>query len=182
VTGFPQSLLAMEQFGYPDFYLASADELIESQYADRPRLRPILDAVIDAAGAFGEIIVQARKGYVSLVTPRRTFARVQATTKNRVDVLLRLDGQKPAGRLRPSKLFENMALEIPLTTTDEVDSEVLGCPFCFNECKRSLASMSQSGRSGRTTRLHLTAAYALRSPCRSNSSIISAFHHRCRRR
>jgi hypothetical protein len=126
VTGYPQSLLVMERLGYPDYYLASAEELIGAQYSDRLHLRPILDAIIDAAAGLDEIVVQARKGYVSLVTPRRTFARVQATTKTPVDLCLRLEGQKPTGRLRPSKLHENMAFEITLATADDVDSEVLG--------------------------------------------------------
>jgi hypothetical protein len=86
VTGYAQSLLVMERFGYPAFLLASAEELIGAQYADRPHLRPILDAIIDAASGLGEVVIQTRKGYVSLVTPRRSFARVQATTKNRVDL------------------------------------------------------------------------------------------------
>ena len=126
VTGYAQSLLVMERFGYPDFFLASADELIEGQYADRPQLRPIFDAIIDAAAGLGEVIIQTRKTYVSLVTPRRTFARVQPTTKNRVDLGLRLEEQKPGGRLQPSKIHETMRLQISLTTRDEVDSEVLG--------------------------------------------------------
>src|SRR2546428_193649 len=49
VTGYAQSLLVMERFGYPDFLLATADELIDGQYADRAQLRPIFDALIDAA-------------------------------------------------------------------------------------------------------------------------------------
>ena len=49
VTGYARSLLLMERFGYPDFLLASADELIEGQYVDRPQLRPIFDAVISAS-------------------------------------------------------------------------------------------------------------------------------------
>ena len=126
VTGYAQSLLVMERFGYPDFFLASADELIEGQYADRPQLRPIFDAIIDAAAGLGEVIIQTRKTYVSLVTPRRTFARVQPTTKNRVDLGLRLEDQKPGGRLQPSKIHETMRLQISLTTRDEVDSEALG--------------------------------------------------------
>src|ERR671935_2479638 len=56
VTGYPQMLLVMERFGYPDFLLASADELIDEQYADRPQLRPIFDAIIDAAAGLGEVI------------------------------------------------------------------------------------------------------------------------------
>jgi Domain of unknown function (DUF5655) len=125
VTGYAQSLLVMERFGYPDFFLASADELVEGQYEDRPHLRPILDAILDAAAGLGEVTIQARKTYVSLVSPRRTFARVQPTTKNRVDLGLRLDGQKPGGRLQPSKIHETMRLQISFTTRDEVDSEAL---------------------------------------------------------
>src|SRR5216117_1474157 len=81
VTGYAQSLLVMERFGYPDFLVASADELIKGQYKDRPQLRPILDAILAATPGLGEVVIQARKTFVSLVTPRRTFARVQATTK-----------------------------------------------------------------------------------------------------
>ena len=62
-------LLVMERFGYPDFLLASADELIDGQYADRPALRPILDEVLLRAAEVGEVDVQARKTYVTLVTP-----------------------------------------------------------------------------------------------------------------
>src|SRR5918912_2088665 len=126
VTGYAQSLLVMERFGYPDFFLASADELIQGQYADRPQLRPIFDAIVDAAAGLGEVVVQTRKTYVSLVSPRRTFARIQPTTKNRVDLGLRLAGQKPGGRLTPSKIHETMPLQISLTSLDEIDAEVLG--------------------------------------------------------
>lgn len=125
VTGYAQSLLVMERFGYPDFLLASADELIDGQYADRPQLRPIFEALIEAAAGLGEVTVQTRKTYVSLVTPRRTFARIQPTTKSRVDLGLRLEGQKPSGRLRPSKIHETMPLQISLASVDDIDPEVL---------------------------------------------------------
>jgi hypothetical protein len=115
----------MERFGYPDFFLASANDLIDGQYADRPQLRPIFDAIIDAAAGLDQVVIQARKTYVSLVTPRRTFARVQAT-KDRVLLALRLEGQEPGGRLEPSKIHESMRYQISLASPDEVDSEVLG--------------------------------------------------------
>jgi len=124
VTGYAQSLLVMERFGYPDFLLATADELIEGQYADRPQLRPIFDAIIDAAAGLGKVTIQARKTYVSLASPRRTFARIQPTTKNRLDLGLRLEGRKPSGRLQPSKIHETMQVQIGLTSRAEVDSEV----------------------------------------------------------
>jgi hypothetical protein len=66
------------------------------------------------------------QAYVSLRTSRRTFARVQATTKQRVDLALRLEGQKPSGRLQPSSIHASTPLQISLTTSDDVDAEVLG--------------------------------------------------------
>jgi hypothetical protein len=126
VVGYAQTLLVMERFGYPDFLLASADELVKGQYADRPQLRPILDALVNAAVGFGEVSVQARKTFVALVTPRRTFARIQATTKLRVDVGLRLEDQRPKGRLQPSKIHETMQVQVSLAAAGQVDAEVLG--------------------------------------------------------
>ena len=123
VTGYAQSLLVMERFGYPDFLLATADELIEKQYADRPQLRPVYDAIIAAAARCGELVIQARKTYVSLVAPRRTFARVQPA-KQRVDLGLRLESCKAGGRLEPSRIHHTMRLQIALTKPDEVDAEV----------------------------------------------------------
>jgi len=124
VTGYAQSLLVMEHFGYPDFVLATAQQLIEQQYADRPQLRPIYDAIVRSAKRCGEVVIQARKTYVSLVSPRRTFARVQPTTRTRVDLGLRLDGRRPRGRLQPCVIHETMPVQVSLETPEEVDSEV----------------------------------------------------------
>jgi hypothetical protein len=123
VSGYAQQLLIMECFGYADFVLATAGELIGKQYADRPQLRAIYDAIVQAAADCGEVIVQARKSYVSLVSPRRTFARVVPATKTRVDLGLRLDGQRPKGRLQTSRIHETMRLQIGLTSPAEIDSE-----------------------------------------------------------
>lgn len=125
VTSYPQSLLVWERFGYPDHLLASAEALIDRQYEDRPQLRPIFDAIIEAAAGLGEVTIQARKTYVSLVTSRRTFARIQPTTKSRVDLALRLQGHKPDGRLQPSKIHETTRLQISLAPVDDIDSDVL---------------------------------------------------------
>ena len=125
VTGYAENLLVMERFGYPDFLIASANELIDGQYADRPHLRPIYEGIINAVMGIAAVTIQARKTYVSLMTPRRTFARVQPTTKNRVDVGLRIEGQKPTGRLQPSRIHDTMKLQISLTSVEEVDAEVL---------------------------------------------------------
>jgi len=126
VTGYPQMLLVMERFGYPDFLVASADELIDGQYRDRPELRPILDAVLARASLVGQVTVQARKTYVSLLTPRRTFAAVQPTTKRRVDLGLRLPDASSSARLLPAPGVGNeaIAVRVPLSSVEEVDDEI----------------------------------------------------------
>jgi len=128
ITGYAQMVLVMERFGYPDFLTASADELIDAQYADRPALRPVFDAVVSAALGLGEMHVQARKGYVPLVGPRRTFAVLQASTRSRVDLGLRLDGREPGGRLLPARSVGNRdcTVRVALTSVEEVDDEVRG--------------------------------------------------------
>jgi hypothetical protein len=109
----------------PPGLAAKADGLIASQYSDRPQLRPVLDAVLAALPALGPVTVQARKTLVSLVTPRRTFAVVQATTKSRVDLGLRLEHERPGGRLLAARDIGAATLRIPLTGPEDVDAEVL---------------------------------------------------------
>jgi hypothetical protein len=115
-----------ERFGYPGFMTTGGDELIDAQYADRPQLRPVLDAVLATLPALGDVTVQARKTIVSLVGPRRTFAVVQATTKNRVDLGLRLDNEKPAGRLLVARDIGAANLRIPLAGPGDFDEEAFG--------------------------------------------------------
>jgi len=126
VTGYPRDLLVMERFGYPDFLSASADELVDGQYADRQELRPILDALLARVATLGEVSIQARKGYISLVGPRRTFGAIQPTTKRRVDLGLRLDGQAPGGRLESARSMGSgqVTVRIGLAAVDDVDDEV----------------------------------------------------------
>jgi hypothetical protein len=118
----------MERFGYPDFLTASADELIDGQYADRPGLRPILNSVLVAVGGFDGVDVQARKTKISLMTPRRKFAEVAPTTRTRVDLFLRIDAESPSGSLadaapRPGDV---MNLKVGLAGPEDVDDEVAG--------------------------------------------------------
>jgi uncharacterized protein DUF5990/uncharacterized protein DUF5655 len=128
VTGYAQRLAVWERFGYPEFLAADAEELVDGQYADRPRLRPVLDAVLAVLPALGTVTVQARKTYISLVSPRRTFAVVQATTRNRVDLGLRLDGAEPGGRLQAAKNVGNgvFTVRVALTGPGDVDEQVRG--------------------------------------------------------
>jgi hypothetical protein len=124
VTGYARDLLVHETFGYPDFLVATADELVDAQYADRAHLRPVHDAIVRAASGMGEVVVQARKTFVALVGPKRTFARIQPTTKDRVDLGLRIDGARPAGRLLPARGHDTMRVRMALATRKDVDAEV----------------------------------------------------------
>jgi len=127
VAGYAATLLVWERFGYPDFIAANADKLIDDQYRDRPSLRPVLDAVLDSLPGIGSVTIQARKTYISLVSPRHTFGVVQPTTKTRVDLGLRLDGQKPTGRLQAAKGLGTDAinLRIGLSSPKEFDKEAM---------------------------------------------------------
>ena len=102
---------------------APADELIARQYADRSHLRAVYDAVINAAMECGEIIVQVRETYVSLVAPRRAFARIKPV-RNQVDLGLRLEQCEPVGRIEPSRIHHTMRVQIGLTSPQDVDAEV----------------------------------------------------------
>lgn len=126
ISGYPQQLLIFERFGYPDYLASTPEELIEAQYQDRPAMRPILDAVVLAAMEMGAVSVQARKGYVTLVGPRRTFALVRAATRGRVDLGLRLEGVAPGGRLISAGSMPQgwATLKFELKDPGEVDDEV----------------------------------------------------------
>jgi hypothetical protein len=102
------------------------DALIEGQYADRPQLRPVLDAVLAVLPGLGPVTVQPRKTLVTLFTPRRAFAAVRATTRNRVDLGLRLDGVAPAGRLLAAGNVGGggVTVRVALACPDDVDDEV----------------------------------------------------------
>jgi hypothetical protein len=88
----------------PGLLTAEADELIAGQYCGRPQLRPVFDAVLAALPAVSLATVQARKTMVSLVTPRRTFAVIQASAKRRVDLGLWPEHERPGGRLLAARV------------------------------------------------------------------------------
>jgi hypothetical protein len=102
------------------------DALIEGQYADRPQLRPILDAVLAVLPGLGPVTVRPRKTLVTLFTPRRAFAAVRAATRDRVDLGLRLDGVVPGGRLRAAGNVGGggVTVRVPLARPADVDDEV----------------------------------------------------------
>ncbi|WP_164204396.1 DUF5655 domain-containing protein [[Micrococcus luteus] ATCC 49442] len=126
VTGYAQYAVSWELFGYPDFMLRDADELIDGQYANHPELRPIADALLAWASATEGVEIQMRKGYVSLHSPRRKFAQLTRTTNSAVDVALRLDA--PAGgrvEALKTRADDPFGRRVRLTSVDQVDGELL---------------------------------------------------------
>ncbi|HLX35450.1 MAG TPA: DUF5655 domain-containing protein [Candidatus Limnocylindrales bacterium] len=127
ITGYPAMLLGFETFGYPDYLQKEADQLIEGQYADRPAIRPIYERIVETLPSVGTVELQARKTYVALLGPKRTFASIQPTTKTRIDIGLRLDGVKPEGRLEIARSIgqSSMTHRIAITSPIEVDDEAV---------------------------------------------------------
>jgi hypothetical protein len=126
VTGYAQYAVSWEMFGYPEFMLRDADELIDGQYANHPQLRPIADSILAWASAADGVQIQMRKGYVSLHSPRRKFAQVTRSTNSAVDVTLRLDA--PAGgRLEQvrTRADDPFTLRVRLASPEQVDDELL---------------------------------------------------------
>jgi Domain of unknown function (DUF5655) len=127
ITGYAQMLLVWERFGYPGFMTATSADLIDAQYADRPGLRPVLEALEQAARRLGpDVEVQARKGFVTFVS-RRTFAVIRATTRARVDLGLRLASAAPDGKrlLAPGSGLGAATVRVALTGPAEVDQDVV---------------------------------------------------------
>ena len=126
LTGDTITVVADRRFA--SFMTAGIGDLIGMQYADRPQLRPVLDAILGVLPEISPVlIVQARKTYVSLVSGRRTFAVIQARTKSRVDLGLRIANAKAAGRLQPARGVGNgsMTVKLALRSPAELDGEAI---------------------------------------------------------
>lgn len=125
ITGYNLMSIDWEMFGYPEFFLKSADELFEAQYADRPSLRPIADRLLLWAQTTDDVAVQMRKTYVSLQTPRRKFAQVTPTNKTTVDVYVRVDPADLAVLEPVRNAGDPFAWRLRLREPADVDDAVL---------------------------------------------------------
>ncbi len=127
ISGYAQYAVSWEMFGYPEFMLRGADELIDGQYAKHPELRPIADALLAWAAASDGVGIQMRKGYISLHSPKRKFAQVTRANNTSVDVLLRL-AVAPGGRVEAVKVREGDFFDrkVRLKSVDGVDGELFG--------------------------------------------------------
>ena len=105
------------------------DTMIDAQYSGpKAPLRPIYEAVIGAARKLGsDVAVMPRKSQVTL-SRATTFAIVRAGAKDRVDVALKLHGEKPNGRLvaDPKAARSDPSHVVALKSRKDVDRAFVG--------------------------------------------------------
>jgi hypothetical protein len=104
----------------------TVEEYVDGQYRGaKAALRPIYDAIADAAVSLGDdVTIEGRGGYTPFVRGRQ-FAAVAAAAKDRVDLGLRFTGPPAAGRLQPASGPGQATHKIALHTVADVDAEVL---------------------------------------------------------
>lgn len=102
------------------------DDLVEVQYADKPSLVPIYEALCKAIGAFGaDVEFSPKKANVS-VRRNKQFALIQPSTKTRLDLGIQLKGEPAGPRLEASGSFNAMVSHrVRLESPDQVDAELL---------------------------------------------------------
>ena len=107
---------------------AEGTDLLAAQYfGPKADLKPIYDAVIEAATSLGkDVEIAPKKSYVSL-RRNKQFAIVQPSTRTRVDLGINLKGEPAAGRLEKSGSFNAMVSHrVRLEKPADVDKEVKG--------------------------------------------------------
>lgn len=105
----------------------SEADLLAAQYSNKPHLRPIYDQLAAYAQTLGDDVgFNIRKNYVAFVRSKQ-FARVHASTKTRVDLVLALKGKPFEERLEAAARLGDSAFthKVVLTTADSVDAKLL---------------------------------------------------------
>jgi len=106
--------------------VSAGTDLVAAQYAGpKAGLKPVYDALIDAAIALGpDVEISPKKAYVSL-RRNKQFALIQPSTKTRVDLGINLKGEPAKGRLEESGSFNAMVTHrVRLETPADVDKSV----------------------------------------------------------
>jgi hypothetical protein len=103
----------------------SGDNLVEAMYAGaKAPLRPLHDAAVAAATAFGpDVEVAPKKAYVSL-RRKKQFGTVGPGPGGRLEIGLNLKGIEPAGRLEATTGM--CTHRVRIASADELDAELLG--------------------------------------------------------
>ncbi len=112
-----------------DYRELTSEEMLAAQYAGaKAALFPIYERLIGALTRLGpDVAVEPRQTYVSVRSVAQ-FAVIQASTRTRVDLGLRLPGEAATDRLLPAGSFGsgNVTHRVALCSPDDVDAEVEG--------------------------------------------------------
>lgn len=102
------------------------EDLISAQYAKKPNLKPIYDALMKHINSFGkELEIAPKKAYVSL-RRKKQFGIIQPSTKSRLDVGINLKGTESTERLETSGSFNGMVSHrVRVTDIKQVDKELV---------------------------------------------------------
>ncbi len=123
LTTVQANYVLMTLFPEPD----DDEELLGGQYAAKKEaLRPIYDALARVARRLGDdVMIAPRKSQVTFAR-HVTFAVVRAATNDRVDLLLRLAGQKPTARLvsNARATGSDPTHVVALSSVKDVDADV----------------------------------------------------------
>jgi len=105
---------------------SGGDDPVATQYSGKKEgLKPIYEALIDAAKKLGkDVEISPKKAYVSLRRSKQ-FALIQPSTATRVDVGLNLKGEDTTPRLEASGSFNAMCSHrVRLESKKDVDAEL----------------------------------------------------------
>lgn len=103
---------------------ATEADLLEAQYAAKPAMRPVHDAVVAAARDLGpDVQVVVQKTAVSLRRSKQ-FGVITPAARTRVDLGLNLRGTEPTDRLEAATGM--CTHRVRLAGVDEVDASVRG--------------------------------------------------------
>ena len=105
--------------------IITGDDLVDAMYAGgKAGLRPLHDAAIDAATAFGpDVEVAPKKAYVSL-RRKKQFGTVGPGPGGRLEIGLNLRDVEPGGRLEPTTGM--CTHRVRIASRDELDTELVG--------------------------------------------------------
>lgn len=100
-------------------------DLVKNQYKGKEALLPIYENLLKVVLEFGnDVKVIPKKTSVSIVR-KKQFALIQAATKTRIDLGLKIKDKPFEGRLEPSGPFGTMCTHrVKISSTEEIDVEL----------------------------------------------------------
>ncbi len=103
----------------------SDQAVLDEIYAGKKaHLRPVHDAVLDAAKTFGEVEVAPKKGYVAL-RRKKQFATVGPKTNDRAELGINLKEDAACDRAVAQKPGGMCRYAVNLTAPEQVDAEIV---------------------------------------------------------